>query len=327
MLKIGDRVLGYNQPVFVIAEIGINHNGFLSIAKELIDEAVTAGCDAVKFQKRTVPIVYTPTDNYDPGSLDKPRTVNVEVLRNAVKRGVLSPEAIQRLQSSNFDNSTNGDLKWALEFTYEEYEEIDAYCESKGILWFASPWDEDSVDFLAQFDLPCWKIASPSLTDDGLLKHIRTRSGGKPLILSTGMSDLKMVRHAVDVVGRDNLVLLHCTSVYPQGLNVGEQILRMINLRAMETLAKEFPGVPVGFSSHDSGIVPTFAAVVMGACVVEKHFTRERGTWGSDQASSIEPDQMTDLCRWTREFHVAKGDGGIVIYPEEREVMKKLRRK
>ena len=324
MLKIGDKIIGHDRPVFIVAEIGINHNGDLETAKKLIDVAVSAGCDAVKFQKRTVPIVYAPSANYDPGSLTKPRQVHKDILKNAVKRSVLSDEAVSRLESSGFENSTNGDLKWALELTAGEYNEINQYCRVKNILWFASSWDEESVDFLEVFKPPCYKIASPSLTDGGLLKYIRAK--GQPIILSTGMSNMPMIECAVDVLGADNLALLHCTSVYPQGLDAGEKILRMINLRGIQTLQNEFP-VPIGFSSHDSGIVPTFAAVAMGACIVEKHITLERSMWGSDQASSIEPHELTTLCRWIRELEIAKGDGVIRLYPEEIEVMKKLRRK
>lgn len=324
MLKIGNKTIGYGEPVFIVAEIGINHNGDVRIAKKLIDVAVSAGCDAVKFQKRTIPVVYAPSANYDPGSLTKPRQVHKGILKDAIARGVLSDEAVARLTQSDFENSTNGDLKWALELTYGEYEEIDFYCKERGIIWFTSCWDEESVDFIETFNPPCYKIASPSLTDDGLLSH--TRSKGRPIILSTGMSDLAMIRHAVGILGLHNLILLHCTSVYPQTLDAGERILSMINLKGVVTLQKEF-SVPVGFSSHDSGIVPTFAAASKGACIIEKHITLERGMWGSDQASSIEPEELKTLCRWIRELKITEGDGIIRVYPEELEVMKKLRRK
>ena len=319
MIKIGERTVGYDQPVFIIAEIGINHNGSLELAKRLIDLALLAGCDAVKFQKRTVSLVYTEQE------LVKPRQVAKDVLVNAVNRGVLSSEAKQRLINSDFENSTNGDLKWALEFTKNEYAEIDYYCRGKGILWFASCWDEESVDFTEAFDPPCYKIASPSLTDDNLLRY--TRYKNRPLILSTGMSDLSMIEHAVDVLGTHDLVILHCTSVYPQGFDSGEKILKMINLKGITTLQNNFPDVPIGFSSNDNGIIPAFAAVAAGACMVEKHITLKRSMWGSDQASSTEPQEFMNLCRWIREFEIARGDGEIRLYPEEIEVMKKLRRK
>lgn len=317
-VKIGDFPVGTEEKTFVIAEVGINHNGDVVLAKKLIDLAVETGCDAVKFQKRTVDIVY-PTEE-----LQKPRTVCKTVLKNAIKRCVLDDEAKKRLIDSDFEASTNGDLKYALELKFEEYAEIDDYCKKKRIMWFASCWDEESVDFIDQFDPPCYKIASPSLTDDDLLRH--TRSKGKPIILSTGMSDLSMIKHAVDVLGKEDLVLLHCTSVYPKGTEYGENVLRMINLKGIETLKKEFY-IPVGFSSHDNGRIPTFAAVAMGACAIEKHITMEKSMFGSDQASSMEPLEIGDLCRWIRQLEITRGDGQIHIYPEEKEVMKKLRRK
>ena len=318
-VRIGDKVVRNDGDVFITAEIGINHNGFLHITKSMIDLAIRTGCDAVKFQKRTVPVVYSEKD------LAKPRQVNKEVLRNAVRRGVLSPEAVKRLESSDFDDSTNGDLKWALEFSEDEYADIDRYCRERGILWFASPWDEGSVDFLERFEVPCHKVASASLTDDGLLKHICGK--GKPVILSTGMSDMEMIRHAVEVLGTEDLVLLHCTSVYPDSLNAGEKLLSMINLDCINTLRNEFPGVPVGFSSHDSGIMPSYAAAAMGVCMIEKHITIERSMWGTDQPGSIEPHELTNLCRMVKELQIARGDGRKIIYEEEREVIKKLRRK
>src|SRR3989338_3282286 len=170
MIEIRGRKIGYGIVPFVIAEIGINHNGSLEIAKKLIDAAHSVGADAVKFQKRTVDVVY-------------------------------SPEELARERDNPF-GKTNGDLKRGLEFGKKEYDEIDRYSKEKGILWSASPWDEGSVDFLEQYDPPFYKIASASLTDDGLLKHIRSKN--RPIILSTGMSDMEMINHAVQVLGRKN---------------------------------------------------------------------------------------------------------------------------
>ena len=293
---IGEKSVGHEHPTFIVAEIGINHNGSLEIAKQLIDVAVRCGCDAVKFQKRTIDVVYSKEE------LAKPR--------------------------ENPFGQTNGDLKRGLEFGKEEYAEIDRYCREKGILWFASCWDEESVDFIDTFNPPCYKIASPSLTDDGLLRH--TRSKGKPIILSTGMSDLEMIKHAVSVLGTEDLVILHCTSVYSPAdpyMRESEQVLRLLNLRGVHTLAQNFFGVPIGFSSNDSGIMPTYASVAMGACMVEKHITMFQGMWGSDQAVSLEPRRFEDLCRMIREFWIARGDGSIQIYDEERPLIAKLRRK
>src|SRR6201997_3873471 len=173
-IRIGDRLVGNGHQCYMIAEIGINHNGDIDLAKRLISVAVAAGCDAVKFQKRTVDVVYTPEE------LAKPR--------------------------ENPFGPTNGDLKYGLEFEQEEYEEIDAFCKSVKMLWFASPWDEGSVDFLERFNIPVYKIASASLTDDRLLRHVRAT--GKPIILSTGMSTLEQVDHAVEVLGKRDLILM-----------------------------------------------------------------------------------------------------------------------
>ena len=293
MVKIGEKIVGDSYPVFVTAEIGINHNGDMKVAKKLIDLAVLAGCDAVKFQKRTVEVVYTPEE------LAKPR--------------------------ENPFGPTNGDLKRGLEFGYAQYREIDKYCREKGILWFASPWDEESVDFLERFDPPCYKVASASLTDDDLLKHIRRK--GRPIILSTGMSDLEMIRQAVKILGRDDLVLLHCTSVYPKNGLEAVNPLSYLNLNVLDEFVLMFPDLPIGFSSHFSGIMPVYAAVAKGACMVEFHITLERSMWGSDQASSLEFHEFNNLCHLIREFEIARGDGFKRIYPEEEAVMKKLRRK
>ena len=151
------------------------------------------------------------------------------------------------------------------------------------------------------------------------------RATGKPIILSTGMTDLNGVRQAVEVIGRENLIILHCTSIYPKGTEAGEEILRLINLRGIKTLREIF-GVPVGFSSHDSGVMPSYAAAARGAVILEKHVTLERGMWGSDQGGSIEPQDLTNLCRMVLELRLAMGDGQIIVYPDEEVVQKKLRR-
>jgi N-acetylneuraminate synthase len=304
--------VGAGHPTFVIAEIGINHNGDLEIAKRLIDAAKEAGCNAVKFQKRTVDVVYTAEE------LAKPREVPRELLEKAIARDVLSKDAVERLTKSDFVDSTNGDLKWALELTKEEYEEIDRYCKEKDIIWFASPWDEASVDFLEQFDPPCYKIASASLTDDELLKHIRSK--GRPIIISTGMSTLEEIKHAVKVLGTEDLILMHTRSTYPSALSE-------LNLKCIESLQEEFPEVPVGYSGHEAGLYTTLAAVVLGACVVERHVTLDRSMWGSDQAASVEPSGMERLIKDIRVFEEAYGDGMIRRYESEEPIKQKLRRK
>lgn len=329
-VAIGKKLVGPGQPTFIVAEIGINHNGMIELAKQLIDMAVECGADAVKFQKRTVPVVYSLKE------LETPREVPTLILRRAKERRVLPQESLERLAAlfgSKLEEApgeelfkvTNAELKWALEFTETEYTEIDRYSKEKGILWFASPWDEGSVDVLERFNPPCYKIASPSLTDDNLLRHIRSK--GRPIILSTGMSDLPMIEHAVEVLGRNDLVLLHCTSTYSMNKPIfpTDHRLGSLNLAGILTLRERFD-IPVGFSSHDTGIVPTFSSVAMGGCAIEKHITLWRNQWGSDQSFSTEPREFRDLCRWIREHPVARGDGKIVIYPSERVAEKKLRR-
>jgi len=283
-VKIGNKVIGDDCPCYLVAEIGINHNGSLDIAKKLIDAAVDARCDAVKFQKRTVDVVY-------------------------------SQDELARPRESPF-GPTNGDLKRALEFGYEEYGKIDKYCKSKGIEWFASCWDEGSVDFIEKFDPPCYKIASPSLTDDKLLRHNRNK--GRPILISTGMSDMKIIQHAVDVLGEDDLVIMHCTSTYP---SVPEEL----NLSAVHTLRQNF-SVPIGYSGHEVGLYTTFAAVALGASMAERHITLDRSMWGSDQAASVEPQGLRRLVADIRTWESAKGDGNIKIYDSEIPIMKKLRR-
>jgi len=283
-VTIRGKTIGDGEPTFFIAEIGINHNGSLDTAKKLIDVAVDAGCDAVKFQKRTIEVVYT-------------------------------PEELARPRESVFGN-TNGDLKLGLEFEQKEYEEIDRYCKEKGIMWFASPWDEGSVDFLAKFDVPCYKIASPSLTDDNLLKHVRSK--GKPAILSTGMSTVEQIRHAVEVLGEDDLVLLHCTSTYP---GADEEL----NLSVIPWLKEQF-SCPIGYSGHEVGVYSSLVAVVLGACVVERHITVDRAMWGSDQAASLEPTGLNLLVRDIRSIPVWLGDGKKRVFESELPILQKLRR-
>lgn len=283
-VKIGRTLVGDDQPCFIIAEIGINHNGDIDLAKRLISVAVAAGCDAVKFQKRTVEVVYT-------------------------------PEELAKSRENPF-GPTNGDLKYGLEFEQEEYEEIDAFCRSIKMTWFASPWDEGSVDFLQQFHSPVYKIASASLTDDHLLRHIRRT--GKPVILSTGMSTYEEIDHAVDVLGNDDLILMHATSTYPA--NYDE-----LNLRAIPIMAERY-GVPIGYSGHETGIPTSVCAAALGACCIERHITLDRASWGSDQAASLEPNGITRLVRDVRLWESAKGDGIKRVYEREVPIIKKLRR-
>jgi N-acetylneuraminate synthase len=281
---IGSIEVGEGAPCFVVAEIGINHNGDLAIAKQLIDVAVSAGCSAVKFQKRTVDVVYT-------------------------------AEELARTRESPFGN-TNGELKRALEFDEAAYREIARHCAERGILWFASCWDEASVDFIEAFDPPCYKIASPSLTDDRLLAY--TRAQGKPIIMATGMSTLEQIDHAVGILGTEQLVILHACSTYPAHYEE-------LNLRVIPELARRHP-VPIGYSGHETGIPSSVAAVVMGACMVERHLTLDRSMWGTDQAASLEPNGMHRLVRDIRLVETAMGDGVKRVLDRELPVLEKLRR-
>ncbi len=281
---LGDRAVGDGHPCFFLAEIGINHNGDPRLAEKLIDVASLAGCEAVKFQKRTIEVVYT-------------------------------PEELARPRKSPFGD-TNGDLKRGLEFGQVDYQRIDAYCRNKSIAWTASCWDEASVDFIDQFDPPFYKIASASLTDDALLRH--TRAKGRPIVLSTGMSTLDQIDHAVDVLGKEHLVLLHCCSTYPAPYEE-------LNLRVIPMLRQRY-GVPIGYSGHETGIASSVAAAALGACVVERHVTLDRAMWGSDHSASLEPNGIMRVVRDIRLVEEALGDGVKSVLPSEIPVMQKLRR-
>ncbi|MDO8495054.1 MAG: N-acetylneuraminate synthase family protein [bacterium] len=283
---IGNKLVGPGQPCFLIGEIGINHNGDINIAKRLIDEAVKAGWDAVKFQKRTVDVVYTPEE------LARPR--------------------------ENPFGPTNGDLKRGLEFSEEQYDEIDAYCEEKGILWFASPWDEASVDFLDFYNPPCYKIASACNLDKDLLIHVRSK--GRPIILSTGMADDQAIERMVSLLGEEGLVILHCTSTYPADPSE-------LNLANIPRLIKKYPRVPIGYSGHEVGAYPSLVAAALGACVVERHITLDRAMWGSDQAASLEVGGMGRLATEIRALPAYLGKAEKIVLASELPIEKKLRRK
>jgi len=285
-LLIGNRMIGDGHPTFIIAEIGINHNGDLGVAKRLIDVAVMAGCDAVKFQKRT------------PEKAVPPEYQNV---MRETPWGIISYLEYRR----------------KVEFGFDEYNEIDRYCQDKGILWFASCWDDDSVDFIEQFSPPCYKIASASLTDIRLLNKIRSK--GRPIILSTGMSTFDEIEQGVSTLGTENLAIAHSTSTYP--CPPGE-----LNLRMIKTLQKHF-NCPVGYSGHEVGLQTTLAAITLGAAFVERHITLDRAMWGSDQAASVEPWGLMRLVRDIRVIEQAMGDGVKQVYPSEMSARQKLRRK
>lgn len=285
-IKIGNRMVGDGHPAYIIAEIGINHNGQLEIAKQMIDAAVHAGVDAVKFQKRT-PEIATP------------------------------PEQRNQMRETPWGYISYLEYRHKVEFNEEQYCEIDRYCRERGIAWLVSVWDQPSVEFMEKFDTPAYKIPSASLTDHDLIR--KARSSGKPLILSTGMSTMEQIRKGVEVAGEDNLVLMHCTSTYPCEPEE-------LNLKMIETLRREFPTIPIGYSGHEVGLVPSAIAVALGACMVERHLTLDRAMWGSDQAASVEPVGFERLVKYIRVSESALGDGVKRVYESELSSMKRLRR-
>lgn len=285
-VKIGNKQVGDGHPAYVIAEIGINHNGDLEIAKQMIDAAVHAGADAVKFQKRT-PEICTP------------------------------PEQQKQMRDTPWGYITYLDYRYKVEFGEEQYREIDRHCREKGIAWMVSVWDEPSVDFMEKYDTPAYKVPSASLTDHNLLKYVRRT--GKPIIISSGMSTMEQIKRGVEVVGEEDLVIMHCTSTYPCEPEE-------LNLRMIKTLRSEFPGNPIGYSGHEVGLVPSTIAVALGACMVERHLTLDRAMWGSDQAASVEPGGFERLVKYIRVTEASLGDGVKKVYESEQGSMKKLRR-
>jgi len=285
-VRIGDRLVGDGQPCMVVAEIGINHNGDINLAKRLISVAVAAGCDAVKFQKRTP-----------------------ELCVPAAQRAIM--------RETPWGYISYMDYREKVEFGLPEYKNIDAYCRETGILWFASCWDSPSLDFIQQFDVPCYKVASATLTNDSLLKH--TRKTGKPMLLSTGMSEISDIDQAVSIIGSEDLVLLHTVSTYPAEYEE-------LNLRAILTLKERYK-VPVGYSGHETGIASSVAAVALGACVIERHITIDRAMWGSDQAASMEPNGITRLVRDIRLVERSMGTGEKKVIERELPIIARLRNK
>jgi N-acetylneuraminate synthase len=285
-MKIGSSNLDDGQPVYVIAEIGINHNGDLDIARGLMDVAASAGCQAVKFQKR------------DPE--------------------VSTPEAQKSvLRETPWGQMTYLEYKYRVEFERAEYDAIDVHAKKIGIDWFASPWDLPSVEFLASYNLPAMKIASATLTDSDVVRGVAEI--GIPAILSTGMSSLEEIDQAVNLFSEDSpLALLHCTSTYP--LTAEEA-----NLKAMVALGERY-NRPVGYSGHETGLQISIAAVALGARIIERHITLDRAMWGTDQSASLEPRGLQTLVRDIRVVEVALGDGIKKVYESELTVRDKLRR-
>lgn len=271
--------------IFIIAEIGINHNGDLGIAKDLIKVAKDAGCDAVKFQKRTVELVYSKE------FLDSPRE---------------SPWG-----------KTQRDQKMALEFGYDEYREIDRYCKELGIEWFASAWDLESQKFLRQFDLKYNKIASPMLTYEPLLRMVAEEK--KHTFISTGMSSVEQIDKAVEIFrgAECPFELMHCVSTYPMADEDA-------NLRCIITLRERYK-CNVGYSGHEAGLAVSYAAAALGITSLERHITLDRAMYGSDQAASLEPAGLRMLVGAIRKIEQAMGDGIKKVNDKEVPISKKLR--
>jgi N-acetylneuraminate synthase len=285
-VTIGSRVIGGGRPAYVIAEIGLNHNGDVELAKQLIDVAADAGAEAVKFQKRT-PEIATP-----------------EHMRDIPRE-------------TPWGTMSYLDYRRRVEFDRDQYIEISDHALLRGLEWFASPWDEPSVAFLEDLGVTAHKVASASVTDTGLLRALRNT--GKTVILSTGMSTIEQIDAAIEVLGTERLLLMHATSTYP--MEPAEANLRMI-----PSLRDRYPGVPVGYSGHERGLQISLAAVALGAVAVERHITLDRTMWGSDHAASLEPTGLQHLVRDIRVIEEALGDGVKRVYPGELGPMAKLRR-
>lgn len=284
-IEIGGQVVGKGHPTYIIGEIGLNHNGDLNIAKKLIDAASLAGCNAVKFQKRT-PELCVP------------------------------PEQRDVMRETPWGVMTYMEYRYRVEFGEQEYTEIDRYCRDKGIAWFASCWDEESVEFIEQFTPVCYKMASASLTDSKLIQQ--TVAKARPVIVSTGMSTMEEIRYGANLVSSEQLLLAHSTSSYPCPPEE-------LNLQMIKTLQDEFD-CPIGYSGHEVGLQTTLAAVMLGACFVERHITLDRAMWGSDQAASVEPGGLARLVRDIRTIEKALGDGVKKVYDSEILIRKKLRK-
>ncbi len=284
-IRLGERLVGDGYPTYIVAEVGINHNGDLELARRLVDAALWAGVDAVKFQKRT-PELCVP------------------------------PEQQDKMRETPWGYISYLEYRHKVEFGDQEYAEIDRHCSERGVSWFASVWDEPSVDFLEAYDPICYKIPSAALTDHALLRKVR--STGRPVILSTGMSTMEQIEAAVEVLGTEDLLITHATSTYPCEPDE-------LNLRMIETLREHFP-CPIGYSGHEVGLVPSAVAVALGACLVERHITLDRAMWGSDQAASVEPGGFAKLVKYIRVTEQALGDGVKRVYESELSSLRKLRR-
>ena len=271
--------------IYVIAEIGINHNGSLDTAKELIDLAVEVGCDAVKFQKRTINIVYSES------VLNQPRE---------------SPWG-----------KTQREQKEGLEFSMEQYEEINRYCKSKNIDWFASSWDKESQRLMRRFDFPFNKIASAMAINKSFVELVASEK--KPTFASTGMTKIEEIDWLISVFKKHEcpLMLMYTVSTYPSKLE-------HLNLKCIETL-KERYDLPIGYSGHEASVSPSVVAATLGAGAIERHITLDRAMYGSDQAASLEAAGFRQLTQILRNIPMILGDGEKRILREEELIASKLR--
>ena len=285
-VKVGNRYIGDNEPIFIIAEIGINHNGSVEIAKEMIEAAHSAGCDAVKFQKRT-PELCVPKSQWD----------------------------IER--DTPWGRMTYINYRHKIEFNKDQFSEIVDFCRKKKITWFSSCWDENAVDFIEQFNPAVYKIASACLTDENLL--LKHKALNKPVIMSTGMSTLTEIENAVETFGKENLLIAHSTSAYPCKTE-------QLNLRMIQTLKDKYLSIPIGYSGHETGLAPTGAAAALGANFIERHITLDRAMWGTDQAASVEIVGLVKLVSNIRDIEQSLGDGIKKVYESELPSLKKLRK-
>ncbi len=275
-----------NPYTFFIAEIGINHNGNIKNALKLIDAAKLAGCNAVKFQKRT-PEICVPLEEWD------------------VKRD--TPWGVMKYI----------DYKKKIEFGKKEYDIIDKYCKKLSILWTASCWDIKSVDFIENYKVKFHKVASACITDTNLLRKLKKTK--KPVIISTGMSTEKEIKNAVNILSEKNLAILHCNSSYPAPTN-------QLNLRYIKKLKSKFKKSVIGYSGHEINLSSSLAAVVLGARIIERHITLDKSMWGTDQMSSIEPLGFARLIKDVRTVEESMGVSKKIIFDEEYKMIKKLRK-
>jgi len=285
--KLSNRILDENSPAFIIAEIGINHQGNIDIAKKLILQAKHCGADAVKFQKRSISRILT-------------------------KEGLEAP-----YENRNSFGKTYGEHKKVLELAEDEYRKLKDFTDEQGLSFSASGWDEESIDFLLELDVPFFKMASADLSNFPLLEH--TAKAGKPMILSTGMADMNLVKNAVDLISKYNIniAIMQCTSTYPAHFNE-------INLNVIKTYLDAFPESIIGYSGHELGIAIPGVAVALGARIIERHFTLDRTMKGGDHAASLEPHGFSKMVRDVRHIEDAMGIFEKKLQESEKPIFKKL---